>query len=410
MLKQFAALLIAALPLAGCHSDTKESLVARGVRELQTANPRGAMVFFEKALEHDADCIEARLQLAKAYAALGKFPQAEVRLNALLSVPTARDQATLELARLYNATGRGDRAFTLARGFFARHPDSAEALETMSAACVAKQRYRDAELYLQQAMKLAPDRPETMLELASLYLQTGGMDRARQFVSRAVRSAPQDVASLDKLAALEKKCGERGQAVALYRKVLSIAPNDTVAEFQLGQIAIENGELDEAALHAEALIRKSWENGDGQRLMGMVHFYRKNYTDAVESLELSLKVAPNLEAYYFLGLSFYHQGLLESAQNQFRAMLDRSPDSRQARLMVGRILLIQNRLEDAIREIRTVIAANDADAVAHHLLGSAYLAQGNTRKGMGELQRAAEIDPEASNYPLVKPRPDTPKN
>ena len=118
--------------------------------------------------------------------------------------------------------------------------------------------------------------------------------------------------------------------------------------------------------------------GDGYRLKGLASFHRKRYSDAIGYWQTSLKSAPTFEGYHFLGLNFYNQGELESALSQYRKILDRIPDSRQARLMTAQILLKQKRYDDSANEIKKVLQKDDDDALAHDLLGSVYMLQGSS--------------------------------
>ena len=402
MSKLLSAALFFTLVLAGCGSKTKESLFEQGVQQLQASNPGGAVVYFKNALEKDANFTDARFQLAKAYAALGRFEQAEREFTKVRSQNPSRGEVTLELAKLYIATGKGDLAFKLAEGFLATHPGNIEALETLGNSCAMNRNYEDAESYLLQALNRDPLRVQTKLELAALNIDAGRDANARSFLAQVLESAPKNIRALYLLAALEKKSAENDKAVALYQKILSISPKEILALYKLGLIRIEKDQLDLADANADALIKKFPGNGDGYRLKGLVGFYHKQYNEAIDSLQRSLKIAPTLEGYYFLGLCFYNQGLLESAMNEFRAILNRVPNSRQARLMVGQILLTQNRVDDAIREIKKVVAANDADALAHNLLGSAYLTQGLFEEGMRELNKATSLDPKMVTAHLKK--------
>ena len=61
--------------------------------------------------------------------------------------------------------------------------------------------------------------------------------------------------------------------------------------------------------------------------------------------------------------------------------------------MTGAILLAQKRLDDAVTEIQKVLKLDDKDAMAHNLLGSAYMAKGMFEVGCAKLNRATKIDP-----------------
>jgi putative PEP-CTERM system TPR-repeat lipoprotein len=401
-MKKIYLLLVVLLVCSACGSKTKESLYSEGVKQLEASNPGGAVVFFKNALEKDGNFGDARFQLAKAYAALGKNEQAEKEFTKVLTQNPSRDEVLLELARINNALGKGEQAFTLAEQYLVKHPGTADGLEVLGVSCAVRKRYEDAQSYLSQALKADPGRSAIKLELASVNLATGGVEKAKNFLNEVIQAEPKNFRALFMLAAVEKGAGNNDKAVAVYQKILQLDSNQTTAQYKLGLIQIEKGELDKADSAADELIKQFPKKGDGYRLKGLVGFYRKNYGDAIASLQQSVKLAPTLEGYHFLGLCYYSKGELESALSQFRVILDRVPNSRQARLMTAQTLLAQKRADDGVAEIKKVLAVDDSDATAHNLLGSAYMSQGLFEEGMRELNRATKLDPKLVTAHLKK--------
>lgn len=392
-MRKLSVLFIFLLACSACGSKTKESLYIEGVKQLKAANPGGAVVFFKNALEKDANFGDARFQLAKAYAALGKNEQAEKEFIKVLRQNPSRDEILLEMARLNSASGKGEQAFALGEQYLAKHPGSVDGLEVLGISCAVRKRYEDARSYFTQALKADPGRSATKLELAAVSLATGGAEKAKAFLDEVVKAEPRNFRALFMLAAVEKGSGNDDKAVYWYQKILQLDRNQATAHYKLGLIQIEKGELDKADSTAEELIDKFPKKGDGYRLKGLVGYYRKNYGDAIASLQQSIKLAPTIEGYHFLGLCYYNRGELESALSQFRVILDKVPNARQARLMTAQTLLAQKRTDDGIAEIKKALAVDDADAAAHNLLGTAYMSQGLFGEGMRELNRATKLDP-----------------
>lgn len=395
-------LLLVALSVSGCGSKTKENLYEEGVKQLKASNPAGAVVYFKNALEKDANYYDARLQLAKAYAALGKNEQAEKEYLKVLTQSPEHDEVLLELARLYITMSKGDQAYAMGQKYLARHPGSAEGLEAVGGAFAAQGKYREAVEHLERALAADPHRSTSRIQLASVQVVVGHTDRARELLSRVIADEPKNFKALFMLASLEKDTGHADKAAALYRKVLELDPGRLDAQYKLGMIDVEQKHLDRAEKAADQMIKQNPKRGEGYRLKGVVSYHRRNYVDAITALQQSIKLAPSLDGYQFLGLSYYGNGELESALSQFRIILDRIPNSRQARLLTAQVLLSQKRVDDAVAEIKKVLAADDSDAVAHNLLGTAYIQQGLFEEGMHELDLATKLDPKLVQAHLKK--------
>jgi len=397
-----ATLLIVMTLLTGCKSKTKDELFAEGVKQLNAANPGGAIVCFKSALEKDENYIDARFQLAKSYAALGKNEQAEKEFLKVLKQNPTRDDVLLELAAVYYAAKKGPEAFKAGEQYLAKHPRSAEGYEVLGIACAVMDKYADAERYLQLSLESNPARVKSRIELASVYVAGGKRQQAKLLLEDILRSDRENIKASYMLAALETAEGNTDKALDIYKNILLTNSSETTAIYKTGVIYLAKGDYESAGKVADNLVTNFPKRAEGYRLKGLVSYQRKDYAGAMAHLQNSLRIAPTLEAYYFLGLCYYNRGELESSLSQFRKILDHVPTSRQARLMTGAILLMQKRTDDAISEIQKVLRQNDRDAAAHNLLGNAYMAKGMFSEGMRELNRATAIDPKIADAYLKK--------
>ena len=401
MKKIFLTLMIT-LALTACSGKTKEELYSEGLNQLNAANPSGAVVLFKNALEKDENYLDARFQLARAYAKLGKREQAEKEFLKVLRQNPSRDEVTLELATLFNAANKADEAYKLGEQYLAKHPGSVEGLEILGISRAVNNNYDEAERHLLQALKADPSRSKTKIELAAVYISAGKVPNAKGLLEELVRTDNKSIRAFYMLAAIEEGAGNTDKALEIYRKILENNRAETLASYKSGLIYIAKGDMDKADKTADDLMASFPKRADGQRLKGLVSYHRKNYTEAMTYLQNSLKIMPTLEGYHFLGLCYYNRGELESALSQFRVILDNLPTSRQARLMTGAILLAQKRTDDAINEIQKVLQKDDGDAAAHNLLGNAYMAKGMFEEGMREFNRATRINPKIVDAYLKK--------
>jgi putative PEP-CTERM system TPR-repeat lipoprotein len=386
-------ILMVLITFSACGGKTKEELYAEGIKQLEASNPGGAVVLFKNALEKDENYLDARFQLAKAYSKLGKREQAEKEFNKVLKQNPSRDEVLLELAGILNTSGKAGEAFKLGEQYLAKHPGSVEGLEILGIASAVTNNYEDAERFLLQAVATDPSRAKTKLELAAVYVSAGKEPKAKSLLEDLTKSDPKNVRPFYMLAAVETLAGNSDKALEIYRTILANNSSEILAAYKAGIIHIEKADLDKADKIADDLMKRFPKSADGYRLKGLVSYQRKNYVEGLNLLQSALKISPTLEAYYFLGLCYYNRGELESALSQFRKILDTVPDSRQARLMTGTILLAQKRVDDAINEIQKVLKKNDRDAVAHNLLGSSYMAKGLFEDGMREFTLATKVDP-----------------
>lgn len=376
-----------------CGRKTKDELYAEGVKQFNAANPNGAVVLFKKALEKDENYVDARFMLAKSYALIGKSEQAEKEFMKVLKQNPSRDDVMPELAAIYNMTDKPEQAFKLGEQYLGKHPGSVEGFEILGVSSAVAKKYSDAEQYLFKAITADPSRMKTKLELAKVYASNGKEQKAKELLEQLAKADQKNLRALHMLASLELKNGNSDKALGIYRTIQMNDASDTVAIYKIGLIHIVKGEVEKADKIADDLIKAYPKRAEGHRLKGLVSYGRKNYADALTYLQTSLSMGATPDANFYMGLSYYNRGELESALSQFRIILDRIPTFRQARIMTATILLAQKRIDDAISEIQKQLQQDDRDALAHNLLGSAYMAKGMFDEGMRELKIATTIDP-----------------
>jgi putative PEP-CTERM system TPR-repeat lipoprotein len=165
---------------------------------------------------------------------------------------------------------------------------------------------------------------------------------------------------------------------------------------------VNNRNYSEAEKIADNIIQKFPKRSEGYRLKGLVHFFSKQFEEAIVAFQQSIRFQQNMGAYYFLGMSHYRNGESEQALSQFNKVLDFNPTFMQARLMLSIVHLQLGRADDAVNEAKRVIQQNENVALAHNILGSAYMAQGLYDEAMKEYDIALDIDPTFIDVHLKK--------
>lgn len=387
---------------AGCTAKTGDELYAEGVKALQSGTPGSAIVLFRSALERDQLHVDTYHQLARAYTAIGKYELAERELQKVRRMEPGRKIVMLELAGLYNRLKKPDLAISAAETYLEKTPDNAEALEIIGNAHLLKGDQSTGEACLVRAMQQDAGRESPRLSLAAQYLKKGRPEQVASVLQPLLQQNPLHPRAGIFIAEAAIAQGRRDDARSIFQQLTAAHPDDPVIHYKAGLLDLELGEVARAEQAADLVIKRFPHSSDGYRLKGFVLFSRKEYPGAVPVLQRANKLQPTVAGYYCLGLSLYQTGDLESSLNQFRTILDRLPDFQQARLMTAVILLRQNRLDDAVAESTRLIEFNPENALAHNLLGSAYLSKGLIDDGMQSLDRSVRLDPGLGDSYLKK--------
>ncbi len=379
--------------VAGCSRNTKEELFAEGMKQINENKPGNAIIYFKNALEKDQNYFDARFQLAKTYSAIGKLDAAEKELQKARRQRPASKEVLIELAKVHVRTSKADEALSEIAEYAADAGAEPDVLETAGLAQALKGNY-DASLgLLKRAIEADAARPSAALALARVYMMMGREQEAEAQLTELLKKDPSSYGALFMLAELQTKKNEVDAAIKTYDQILKNNPADSQAFYKKGILQVRKHDYDAAASLSDTFIDKFPKKAEGHLLKGISLFYKKNFKEAIVVLQKSVSVQPSVSAYFFLGLCHFYTNELEQSMTHMQKVLDVNPSFSQAREVLSLILLKKNRADDAIREIKKVVENNDQDALAYNILGSAYMAKAMYAEGMGELNRALEIDP-----------------
>ncbi len=389
----------------GCFkgSASKEELLRDGLRLMNEKNYRGAIVFFKNAIEKDPNFVDARFQLAKAYAQLGNLDAAEKDLQkVLLQMPSLKD-ARIELARVKVYQDKPDEALKELADYIGDASADADALEVAGQAYGIMKEYTRSEDFLRRAIAAdSAGKTTAGLSLAKLYISQEKPREAKEQIKEMLKKDPTSSGALYFLARIQLKEKEMDAALATYERIIKDRPDDAEAYFSKGNILIAKKEYDVANALAADMMTRFPKSPEGYRLKGIVLVMKNKAGDAVTALQKSITLGPNAGAYYFLGLAQTSRNEPEQAISNFNKALDLNPLFHSARILLASVLLKQERVDEAITEVSKVINADPKNAYAYNVLASAYMKKGMLAESMEELNKALAIKPQLAEVHIKK--------
>ncbi|MCK9417924.1 MAG: PEP-CTERM system TPR-repeat protein PrsT [Nitrospirae bacterium] len=405
MYKLYSLLMLLLILFSGCTDKhkTKEQLVNDGIKLVQDKNPRGAIILFKNALEKDQNYFEARFQLARAYTAVGNFEVAEKELQKVRRQnPSSRD-VQIEIARVMVHTNRPDDALKELSSYLSDKAIDCDALEIAGWARAMKDDNSAAVMLLNKAVALCgANTVSPALSLATVYVAMGNAPEAEIQLAKVMEKEPENRKALFLLADIQTRRKDGAAALKTLDRIIQANPGDIEALYRKGLLFIESNDFDNALAISKDIIKQSPDWPEGHRLQGFALFFKKQYSDAIAPLQKALLQQPNAGTYYILGLTHYYRNEFEQAINQFQKALDLQPAFTRARVHLALLLLNKKMADEAIKEAKKVLAQDDENALAHNIVGSAYLLKGNNAEGLAELNRALELDPSLADVHIKK--------
>jgi len=193
--------------------------------EVERLEPLARAAFWARELDADQTDAEARLKLAKALRALGRYEEAGQNADQLLVVQPKNYEALLESARDRIAQNQGFYAIDPAQRAEAIDPKDWRPVSLLAVGLEQAQRDSEALAAHQKALALAPGNPATLSNLGMYYATHGDPTQAETLLRKASEAPGAGPQERQNLALVLGLAGRIDEAERLERQDL---PPETV--------------------------------------------------------------------------------------------------------------------------------------------------------------------------------------
>ena len=181
----------------------------------------------------------------------------------------------------------------------------------------------------------------------------------------------------------------------LYRVTIERNPDCWMAEFNLGNLLLAAGRMDEAIGYYEQALQSRPDYPEARNNLGNAWRALGREQAARASYEAALRLKPDYaEAYYNLGNVAYEAGRIPEAQTDYETALRLQPDYPEAHFNLGNILREAGRLEAAISHYEQALRQRPDYPGAHGNLGIALAQAGRWPEAIAQYEQALRLKPD----------------
>lgn len=356
---------------------------------------RQAIANFNTAVEEDKSQIDARLEMAKIYLSASKDAEATQFIKEVLSLDANNSEGQAIMAGLHMRAGERDKAIEMANGVLRTNSGNLAAIAVLAAIYIDS----DPQLALTKINEgLLSDTKSMPLKLLKIQVlqNTKRSDETPAIYLELIKDNPKTLSLYDKLAGNYTYQGKIDEAEAIVR--LAIDNNPDVVDPILALVnftkKMRSPEKSEAMLK-EFIVKKPDLYILKQTLAGQ--YYQENRkAEAIKLLNSvvasnganpdSLRARVDLARFY----------LLDKDMTKAIALLDEvfaiEPSNAEARILSARIKISDNKIKDAIADLRTVIKSDGKSLEAYKLLAYAQERDGSAELALDSYFHALDID------------------
>jgi len=372
-----------------------------GVALLASDQPQDALGPLEFAAASTPNSFDVELQLGLALSALHRDTEALTHLHraAELRASTTPPAPIYSLAVALQASGDPKSALPLFE--FALTDATVANSSALINDALAHVQTGDATgalpLY-HRALKAGPDSAVLREDFGVAYLQQADLVHAIEQFKMGLVLAPENAQLHYDLGLALKLKDDLPAAIPEFEHSAQLDPMLPDPAYTLGVIYMQQGRFPESAAQLQRATTLQPANGDAWALLGSVLKDSDDPKGATEALQRAIALQPSQPSLHVQLATLESQAgdkEAAAAERKIAADLSRDANSRQRAsfaLKSGRVLLEQNKLDDAILQLNTAVQADPKLIEAHNLLATAYTRQGKSADAAVERQRATDLE------------------
>jgi len=319
------------------------------------------------------------------------------------------DYLKVLLAKTYLHTQKQAQAVTVLTGLIERSPENVEALELLGDIYSLEKNYPAAAEKYRKVLELAADnqnvrlrlamvlsrldRPEeaiatleTLLEqqpdaniarlaLARFYLNQGKVEQARETYRQVLELDPGQQQAVVEYGKLLEKDDPAG-ALQLYSDAIATNPRAAAVRQQLSQYYLDHGQIEQALAQLQEL---RWQFPDNLQLIGQIGLLQldlQNWQSAEKEFRNLLQSTADQDRYrYYLALALIGQKRIDEATTELLQVPRRSAVYVQARLQLAYLYNDSEQRQQAVATLEDLLAGGADDPEAYYYL-VAFLGEG----------------------------------
>jgi len=404
--------------LAACTSPEEKAAdyIENAVSLFEQGKLKKAELEYRNALQINRNLPDAWYGLAIIHEHKQDWAASYAALSRIRELAPQHIDGRIKLAEILLAANQLDQALNDAIEIMEMAPDDARSHSLMAAVQYRLENFEGAEEEVDKALAIDPANNYAMLVRARVLIEKKRYDEALQVLDKAIETKPDDVTTYMMKIRAYQETNDTSAVEAVYLSLIARFPDNIAFKSALVRLYIGASDIDSAEAVHEQIVKADPANLDAKlRLVGF-KFQHRSVDDAIALVKTYIDSDKDEFRYRFLlawiyensgqfdqAVSVYQQIIAADelqnngleARNKIALLELRAGNRDQAVALVNEVLaqdkanamslllqarfqLADEKLDDAVLSLRTVLRDNPDSIQALALLGQAYDAMGKT--------------------------------
>ncbi len=276
----------------------------------------------------------------------------------------------------------------------AKEPGRIDARSNLGAAYVHLGRYADAIEQYRKALEADPDNTRVRFNLALALYKAASVPEAAEELKRVVDRDARNKSARLLLADACLQMGQEGLVVSLLSGRDAEFGDDRLFAYVLGSALVRRDDVQLGQAYIDRLF-KGGDTAEAHLLLGAAQLRRQDFPAALPELERAVGLNPGLPTVYSLyARALMGMGRRDDASEAFRKELGRNPNDFDANLYLGLLTKDNDRLDESLDRLKRAGRLRPNDPRVLYGLGALYLRTGRVEEAQRNLETLVQAVPD----------------
>jgi putative PEP-CTERM system TPR-repeat lipoprotein len=358
-----------------------------------------AIIELKNALQQNPNNAEARWLLGKLYIQQGDGASAQKELERAYEAGMLYENVVVPLGKAYLLQQDYQAVLNLHTKDDMRPEARAEVLTLRGQAYQALGKLEAAGTAFHDALAQQPAQLEALLGLGWIALQQGKREEAKPWLDKALAAGPDNAEVWQLQGSYEQRQANWPAAETAFNRALALNAGNLPARIGLVEVLLRQGKVSEAGKTLDTIQGEGRQQPQILYYLALIDFIKKDYAKAEEQLQELFKTnSDHPLALQLMALTQYTLGNMQQAEDLSQRVLQRFPDSSEARKLKALIELRKGSLDpDKLQaEIDALVAQFPQDAQVLNAVADALQAQGKSAEAADYLKKVVELEPDSA--------------
>lgn len=307
---------------------------------------------------------------------------------------TLTPQALVQDAISKQQSGDLEGAIPEYREFLKLHPEATAIHSNLGAALAGLGRLQEAVMEYEIARKQAPNLPSVSLNLGLAYYKMGRLSDALPELVKAHKLAPENGQATLLLADCYLRMGQNKDVIRILQPEEKNHPDDLAIAYMLGTALIREKQTSQGEVLVDRILRNG-DSAEAHLMLGSAKMNAADFAGARDEFAKAVALDPKLpEVHVLYGQALQVTGDPDEALKEFKAELVNDPFNYQSNIQIGAMLRQEQDFAGAKPYISRALETRPGDVAARYQLATISLAEGKLDDARRDLESIVKETPQ----------------